>query len=404
MKKYKNDILTNCIQYTIIILFLSTPLILVNEINIGLGALYVFPDFGIRTAKEYALFLLIVFSTLSSLLKKEINTCYKYLPFMLFALLIVLLNSNGIPSNVLMCGFRWVLPIFLPIFLYGFIDDYFLQKCYKALSIVFAIHLISQVLELFVMPAYNGATYFGLTARVPGLFIRSHGAAYFTCLYYLLIIGFEERPKRRFVGTLAVVSSLLLAASSTGIIVFIVSYLLNKLKKSNKIKYFLPLLPIVIVIVFLNADTLTNRKEGSSKSSIGTRIERFDKIFENSSLISENFGYATNGVFTLSKTTKIRVKDEMFADSFYNSLFGNLGILISLFIFVILITWLLFLVRNKEIYALIFLLFYILFAISNIITEVYPGNLFLGIICAYFLKKIKSNALSRSYKQLICHY
>ena len=377
-------------QYVIISVILLTPLILVNEINVGLGGSYAIKDYNIRAIKEYFMIIIIGLSILYSFANQKFNWTYKFLPIMLLVMVILLLNNTKVPFNILVCGFRWLLPFLLPIFLYDFVEEKFLKKCYQALFFIFVIHVSMQVVELFIMPHYNGTTYFGLTARVPGIFNRSHASAYFSCLFYLLLVKFAK-SNSLVIGTILVVFSLILASSSTGVIVFLVIFLINKYKKVINVREIIILLPVIVVLTFLNADEITNRREGSSVSSISTRLRRFDVIFENSTLLSETFGYATNGAFTLHRTKGVMIKKDYFADSFYNSLFGNLGILLTFAYFVLLCILFFYVVNHNLVYPLLFLLFYSMFSVSNIFTEVYPGNLFFSIMIAFFLKEYERN-------------
>ena len=276
-------------------MILSTPLLFGEEITKGLGESVVFPDLGIRRIKEYGMLLLVFLSVVFSIKHQNANKAYGLLPVLVSILLIVLINSSDVPLSIILCGMRWALPFFLPVFLYEFVDGKMMACCYKTYTAIFFIHIASQIAELFLMPHYGGDTYFGLAARVPGITPHPHASAYFSCLYYFLLIIVEKRRLYKRIGTIAIALSLVLAMSSTGVLAFAIMFMMNYFRDSPHWKKIIVLGPFVALILVVNLDTLTNRKEGSSEQSMEGRTEYLSKVLKHTTLISENFGYATNG-------------------------------------------------------------------------------------------------------------
>lgn len=376
---------TNAIHFIILSIIYLLPLIFVDEINKGIGWDVLPQSLDIRSLKEFGMILVIPISVICSIVRGRLNKYYKALPILLFVFLSVIICSIEEPYEILLCGIRWMLPFFLPIFLYGYVDDVFMKKFYNALTVIFVLHVLLQILELFVMPPYNGTTYFGLTARVPGITSHPHASAYFVCSYFLVMLGFEKNKSKKIIIIFFIILSILLSMSSTGVIAITVLLILSANRNSHW-KYNLFLMPIFVFFLYTYADVITNRKEGASEESISGRQELYSNILTNTTLISNNFGYATNGAFILSEKRNVKNKEIMFADSFYTSFLGNMGIFYFI-CFIFFLIWLfLFLFLHNYLYSLLFLIFYSIFAISDILTEVFPGNIILPIVTAYLLR------------------
>lgn len=375
-----------CIHIIVLTIFYLIPVLFLEEINKGFGGILFSKSIDIRFIKELGMVLIVPLSFFYSVSMGRLNKYYPYLLFLLLFLSFPIIASYGEPNDILICGLRWILPLILPVFLYGYVDDIFMKKCYQSLTIIFIVHVFLQILELFFMPPYNGYTYFGLTARVPGITSHPHASAYFVCSYYLLMIGFEENKKRVVLGSILVVISILLSMSSTGVIAITLLIMLYRFRKTHW-KTILFIAPFMAISLFTFADIITNRSEGSSQRSISDRQSLYSDVLSNSSLISTNFGYATNGAFRLSEKNGVKIKETMFADSFYTSILGNMGIIFIIIFIIMIIRLYAYLITNNLVYPLLFLIFYSLFAVSEILTEVFPGNLILPIVIAYFLNK-----------------
>lgn len=376
-----SDIITKLVHRILILLVLLIPIINFNEIKWSLG-LSLNADRGgyyyVKYIKDVG-FIIIILLSLIRRIKYTTPWTYRLLPFLAIFLIVHVLSSIEQSNFVLLCGIRWLLPFILFIFLYEFIDIKFIIVLSKYIYVIFILHIILQIIECFVMPPYNGITYFGLSGRVPGLFSHAHSGASFTCLTYILGSIFLDNKKKIF--WISIVFSILLTMSSTGIITFIILFLLLHFSKFRYLKNILLLVPLLVYILYLNADTLTNRQSGSSESSLGTRIDIITDTFNNSDIISNSFGLATNAANTISASSKAFV-----ADSFYASIIGNLGILSMVMSIVFIFFFICYNIKKQKYKVVSIILFYVLFSISTIITEVYPLNLFIAILFVFSLK------------------
>lgn len=388
----QTDRYTYVIRWLIKIMILLIPLININEISWALG-LSDFTSRGgmflIKYIKDAGMFGIIILSILKTTNRKTLPKTYAFLPFITIYLCLITIYNIEQPTTVLLCGFRWFLPLILFIFLSENINYKFMKELHGIMLIVFLIHFSAQIYELFYMLPYNGSTYFGLTARVPGIFSHAHSSASFTCLFFLITDEVVNNKKKKALLTILISISLIFSMSSTGIIIFLTLFLYASFKNSKHILKLFLILPIIILLFYNNADTLTNRGKGSSERSLATRKELFINIFEESNIISNKFGLATNAV---AMTNIVSVEKRVHSDSFYATFLGNLG----LFPFMILIIGILYALCiffvEKKTFTLSCILLYLLFSFSTVITEVYPMNLFIGILIAFHLnnKKIKN--------------
>ncbi len=386
-KLIQRDEFTSTIQWIIRIILILIPLININEIKWATG----FGDFNargglfvIKYIKDIGMIAIVGISILQTLYKRKLPETYKLLPFVTIGICIQLIFSNQQPTIVLLAGLRWLYPLFLFIFLSGHIDKPFLKDVFKILFGLLIIHLLLQTYELFYMPPYNGTTYFGLTSRVPGIFSHPHSAASFVCLFYLCSLPLNLPQKRKYLIEIISFISIIFSMSSTGMIVFLIMFFLAKIKNSIHFRKWFLISPLLVLLLFSNADLLTNRNEGSSASSIGNRKELLYNIFEESELISPNFGLSTNVIVTLYGNSNRNV---IWSDAFYGSFLANLGLLP--FTCLLITTGIIFIVgfRQKNIFLISSIVLYSLFSFSTIITEVYPLNLFIGIIAAYIINE-----------------
>jgi hypothetical protein len=151
------------------------------------------------------------------------------------------------------------------------------------------------------------------------------------------------------------------------------------LKYIKKSKWYIALLlvtPVIVILTYLHADTLTNRSEGASEYSIDTRKEYFIEGLQSTSFISQTFGYATNVIVQLSERASA-------ADAFYPSLLINLGVFaFSVTILAIIIVSFIALKKRDMLMINLFAL-YALFSFSIVVTEVFPLNLFFALFMSY---------------------
>lgn len=379
------DLLGRFIRELIVISILLLPMI--NMLEIGKYTNLPLPNINIRIFKEIVLILIVVLSLIRSIVTHHFNKTYRIFVFFMILLLVVLLNSINCPNLVIICGLRWYIPFFLFVFMYDIVDFELMTKIYRVMRIVFIIHVSLQIYELFYMPHIFGDSIVGgLAGRVPGIMSLSHASALFACIFYMLLPKFEKNEKTIKIFTLLVVVSLALVMSTTGVIVFGTLYFVNrynKLLNSNKILYML--VPLLAVLLYGSADTITGRIEGSSESSFGTRLDQFVNLFANSEWVSSKFGMVTNGLIIMNQQGNTNV-NAIFGDSFYNSIIVNLG-LIAFFLFVGFVLCVIrYSISHNFGYLLCFMMLFSLCSVSTIVVEIFPANIILSAFIAFFIK------------------
>lgn len=335
--------------------------------------------FFIKIGKDVGIILLVIIGYIHILYRRKIHVNQSY--FVFFPIYIVLCCMLTQDRTLCIAGIRWILPFILIGLLFPYINEDFLKKIAKLLFIILLIQFGCQCLELFVMPHVNGENPFGLAARVPGLFYAPNAAANFVLFSFFIIKTFSDNNIIKKTTTILVFLSLLLMMSSTGTFIFILLILFRKYYSSKYFKLFLLVSPIIIFFIFVNLDVLTGRNEGSTEESGSTRISILENSLESTTLISNNFGEATNSAMGMN------AEKAFIADSNIIALYHNLGIVGFLYIIGIFTYSLLFAWVKKRIDLLQFLIIFLLLNIPAILFEVYPANLLSSIIIAYYLKQ-----------------
>jgi hypothetical protein len=226
------------------------------------------------------------------------------------------------------------------------------------------------------MPPYNGETYFGLAARCPGMFSHAHSCSSFICLSYIVIDEFMKKSILQIIGKILAIIGVVLSMSSTGMICLITIMYLKYIKKSKWYVALLLVTPVLVILTYLHADTLTNRSEGSSEVSISIRKEYFIEGLQTTSVISQTFGYATNVIAQLSEKASA-------ADAFYPSLLINLGVFAFLLMILAIIIVSFIALKKRDMLMVNILVLYSLFSFSIVVTEVFPFNLFFALFISY---------------------
>jgi hypothetical protein len=375
------------IEFIIKCLLLLIPVININEIQWAIGIVGERGGFFlIKYIKDIGFFTIILLSILGVIHRQKLPKSYLILPFcLIFIGLCVFISMDNTPALVLLAGLRWCVPFLLCIFLYNNVNRDFMESVSYIAFFMLVINLVFQLFELKYMPPYNGLTYFGLSARTPGIFSHAHSCASFICLSYLLINEFVRKNMIRILANIFVVFGIVLSMSSTGVICLITMISFQRIKKAKTYPILILLVPIIVLIVYSFADVLTNRSEGSSESSIETRRDFFLDIFNSTGLISNTFGQATGLPAMLNM-------DYIPADAFYASFLANLGLIpfIILILFVSATGFIAIIKKNTLLINV--LLLYGLFAFSIGITEMFPINLFLSVLVSCIIKG-KNNTL-----------
>ena len=375
----------------IIIYFLIIGIFILNspEYAYNLGIIPVRLEdspFYIKIGKDLGVILLVIIGYIHILYRRKIHINQSY--FVFFPIYIVLCCMLTQDRTLCIAGIRWILPFILIGTLFSYINEDFIKKIAKILFPLLLIQLGTQFLELFVMPQIDGTNFLGLAARVPGLFYAPNAAANFVLLSYYIIQTFSSNKVVKNITTILSFVSLLLMMSSTGTFIFILLILFRKYYSSKYFKLFLLISPIIVILIFSNLDTLTGRSEGSTTESGSVRLSILEDCINKTTIISSNFGEATNSAIGLD------LDRAFIADSNLIALYHNLGVIGFLFIISIFAYSFMFAWVKKRIDLLQFLIMFFLLNIPAILFEVYPTNILCCIIISYFLKKESDRKMS----------
>ena len=335
--------------------------------------------FFIKIGKDVGIILLVIIGYIHILYRRKIHVNQSYFVFFPIYIIICCIFTQ----NEMLCiaGIRWIIPYILMGLLFPYIDEILLKRISKILFIFLIIQLVTQCIELFVMKPYNGTTVFKLTARVPGLFYVPNTAASFVLLSYYIIQQFSLNNAVKNITTILSLVSLLLMMSSTGTFVFIITLLFKKYYGSKYFKLLLIASPILIILIFTYLDVLTGRSEGSTAESGSERISILENCIKRTTIISSNFGEATNSAKGLD------LDDSFIADSNIIALYHNLGILGFIYIIAVFTYSIMYACIKKEMNLLLFLIIFFFLNIPAILFEVFPANLLSSIIIAFYMKK-----------------
>lgn len=291
-----------------------------------------------------------------------------------FILLCLIFSSVFYTTDILLLfiGIRWCMPLFLIIPFLISVDNAFMEKVTRVLFCLLIFQVISQIVELGIMPAIYGN-------RFPGFFIYPSGAGIFAVICFLFCYVFKYRIRIAFLLALV---SLIMAKSTAGIAIFIA--LCGTIRGCRNSKVFVMtffLLPLVIYAMASNLEIITGRSVTDLSVSGGTRMEIFESNMETFSMFPEKFGTATNTAVILN------LNGAFIADSTYTSVLVNLGIIGLLIMLLIIAFFLIYAITKKELDIMLFLIAFTLGGISVIIWELFPINLLFPVSIAYFVKR-----------------
>lgn len=369
----------NIVQNIIIILICLTLIFNLQEYASYLGLTAITNKVSIiyKIGKDLGFLLIIFIAIVGSIYSKKIPRITP--PFYVLFLSIIglsLLNGNLMLS---VAGYRWILPIFLILAIYPYIDLDFIKNLTKVLYYLMIVQVTLQILQMFFMPPIAGTNFLGLSARNTGFFVYPGPTGLFAnvCLCF-----FEAFKKFRF-STLLVIISVILSMSSTGAFILFTLLFFIKFYHKRYFKLLCLLLPFFLFFIFINLDTITGRSKGDTMISGGTRFEILLESITNATLISTQFGTATNTAVSM------KLEDAFIADSTYISLitnFGFIGFSIILFMLILAIFYAFF---KKKLDLILFLIVFGLGSISIITFEFFPINLLMPIIIAFYIKDSK---------------
>lgn len=371
------------IEKIVIALIILIPLININEIKMHFGIIERGGSaFLIKLIKDLGFILLFILC----ILRMIYQSIPKYILLPIIAIIFLICISVFLSMDedpiVLIAGIRWILPLILLILLKDCITLSMMKKFALFLYIMLYVNLAAQIYETFNMPLYHGVSYLGLAARVPGLFSHAHSCGCFICLcYYMNTVFFPNRPYKN-LWDFCVFTSILLAMSSTGIIVWTILFFLFQIKKNSNFKIYMLIIPLIGLLTYKYADIIIGRGIGASESSVGTRTGFLTKLFFNADYFSSTFGWSTHAIMQLKGKG-------IASDAFYGSFIANLGLIPFFILCITIIILAIKGYRTENTTLLGYILLFGLCGVSSIIWEVYPCNLFFSIIGAFLLSTTK---------------
>lgn len=331
-----------------------------------------------KFSKDLIFILLILIGALDYFLRDQISRrAFIFLSISILVLVPPIAIGFGNELLLLAAGFRWLIPVLLPVFIFRAINRDLLNRISVYIFYLLIIHLIMQVLQMFFAGAWFGSSAFGLNLRNPGLFLIPNTGAFFTisCLYYGLFISEFSSRKKTFIIFISALSTFL-TLSGTGLVVFLFVIFIY-FARIQMIKWLIFLIPVGLVFVFFFASFLSARDENYVQVSGGTRLSIFTESFMESNLVSVDFGSGTNTAVLLGKG---EIMDSTFASLIVN--LGYIGFFIVLGIVLIFLGYAVF-SSNRSLF--VFISVFTLFAFTTIVFEVYPANLLMALLLVYFM-------------------
>lgn len=337
----------------------------------------------IKLIKDLVFISLILLSIFSIFLKSRITRVT--LPFLFYSLLAILLAVVFTYTEPLFfaLGIRWLLPVIL-LFLYVSVaSEETLPKVAIAISFVFLVHLVMQLLQFFFAQGYFGINIIGFSLRNPGIFFIPSTSGFFSIVVLFFALFYLERGRVRSVILFMLPISILLTASGTAVAAYIFSIVFYSVKE----KYYILLPAIVSLIALLTVnfiEPITGRS-GLIEESFGVRINLFLRYFSDFTLLPEHFGYGTSTAYLLQN--HLGLDFDLFAtESLWAGLIVNTGLVnfyVSIFIVLAFIIST-YIRRQKEL--LFFGFAYLMFSLTTGVLESYPMNLIFALVMGNYLK------------------
>jgi hypothetical protein len=350
-----------------------------------------------KASKDIVFILLVSFGFFSYLLSNRLNkNVILYFIAVAFALIPPIILSLGNDLISILSGLRWLMPIILPVFIFRAVNSVFLQSFINYLCALLLLHFSVQIFQLFYASSWYGVSMYGFNLRNPGLFLIPNTGAFFSisALYVILFMG-EMSDRRKVFFTMIGSASVFLTMSGSGFValmIIIFFYYFNQIK----LKFISLSLPFIVIFAYYFLESLLLRSGGNYiENSGGTRVDIMADSFFGADFISSSFGFGTN--------TFVMLGDGATLDSTYASFLVNLGYLgFLIFITMILIavlhsifTW------NKL--QFVFFIVFSSFAFTTIVYEVYPVNLIMAVVIAFFIKCPRKRALHQVNRYEISH-
>ena len=386
-----------------------TPFFGINEVCTFLQIPSPLPILFYKIPKDVLLIFLLLLTTIN-IFQKGIPHSSGIALLVLFSFTIITFIFSSVNFLTSIAGLRWSLPIFLALTTIRLVDLPFLKRVSKILAIILVINLLTQVYEMFNMPAIRGLNQFGLSGRVSGFYSNASIAGVFACLVLFFIKYFSNFTKRiKVLLYLVSFASIFLSMSSTAIgLLFVQMFAPMFLRSSYKVAISIVFIPISLFILF-NLDFLTGRKSGSSDQSFSTRVQIFAEQFENVEVMSTRFGEATNTAVNFNKNNFAN-QDAYISDSLFTSVLTNYGAAFFLCFMVLILSMVPKIIRSDSESLIVFFIICILSSIPLIVTEIFPVSIMMVCLISYYssgnyqTKKIKKVYPNNSRFQIADRY
>ncbi|MDR2010357.1 MAG: hypothetical protein LBQ22_07735 [Bacteroidales bacterium] len=374
-------------QFLLLFLIALTPLLGLPEMIDFLSIPVTVPVLYVKLPKDILIILIAVLNVFYILYNRNYSKRLLVPLFILiiFTLFVLVLSINDL--QIVIAGIRWILPVFLIFLLYGTtIDTEFLNKVANTVSILILLNIVIQIYEMFNMPPVWGNNYFGLTGRLPGFFSQASPAGIFGAFCFYLIRYYGTLKYNKIFLMISAIS-IFLSMSSMGVALFLLLVTVHFFIKSKN-EYKLLTIFVFIPVLFAgltNLDKLTGREENSTTISGSARIAVLKEQIVSSQFISTKFGQATNTSQNFVRKLDLD-NDSFVADSFYTSILTNYGYLFFILFAMYLFYLAIIIFNSKNIPLIMFFIISMVSAISIIVSEIFPMNLLIAILSAYFIK------------------
>jgi hypothetical protein len=386
--------------FLIMLGLLLAPIFNISEVIALLGGYFSSPTVSltpiyIKLIKD-ALFLLIILVGLLNFFSNGLILLSKSLLVFITAVglsaLMSYLENTSLISVIM--GIRWILPFFLLLFIYRYIDEDAQKKIAGVMIFVFAIAFALQIIELFNVKYWYGLNSLGLNSRNPGFYIMPSSMAMFALLTMFYAQHFISRKFLKgllvyFLGPI----SIFLSGSGTGVVALFLFYAIILYFQSRQKQLILLLAVIMTALTIFLLPVLTGREDiylsGYMRASIFAELIGSDNFF-----LSDQFGSATNSAVLMKSASTQRNDNNraMIVDSTITSIVFNVGT-ISLLAFIAFFLRFL----RKEMVYIHFAMIYGIFMFTTIIFELFPSNLLFAVNLSYFYylnqqKRLKTKA------------
>jgi hypothetical protein len=282
-------------------------------------------------------------------------------------------------------GVRWLLPVVMVFFLLGQVDEQFFYKAYRIMRVLLILQLAVQFGQFFFASGWYGKNAFGFAARSPGFFLIPSTGAFFTMLCFFLGQFYSRSRVDKAITTFLSMVSILLTASGTGYIVFLLALMLC-LMGQKYIRVALPLMAVAAAIAFPSVMLLTGRGADYAEISFGSRVEIFVDALETGTFLPSYFGIGTNTGVLMSNALDLPLQARI-VDSTLTSVLINFGFLgFALFLAGLMVWTACVLFLNKlELY--LFTIIFFCFGVVVIVPECFPANLLFAAFMAHYLHR-----------------